>query len=120
VTSGRRDKQIQVYDPAIAGKQAIVQKMSYGNCRKTSNGNRQKLGKLVLPPSRITPPCSPPSTNRHTLTPMAYLLMKPQQLAPTMGQIASGARIRAGSAFAGIGDTVAIGRVPTIPASPSS
>jgi hypothetical protein len=25
VTSGRRDKQIQVYDPAIAGKQAIVQ-----------------------------------------------------------------------------------------------
>jgi hypothetical protein len=26
VTSGRRDKQIQVYDPAIAGKQAIVQK----------------------------------------------------------------------------------------------
>jgi hypothetical protein len=26
VTSGRRDKQIQVYDPAIARKQAIVQK----------------------------------------------------------------------------------------------
>jgi hypothetical protein len=26
VTSGRRDKQIQVYDPAIAEKQAIVQK----------------------------------------------------------------------------------------------
>jgi hypothetical protein len=26
VTSGRRDKQIQVYDPAIAGKQAVVQK----------------------------------------------------------------------------------------------
>jgi hypothetical protein len=26
VTSGRRDKQIQVYDPAIAGKQAMVQK----------------------------------------------------------------------------------------------
>jgi hypothetical protein len=26
VTSGRRDKQIQVYDPAVAGKQAIVQK----------------------------------------------------------------------------------------------
>jgi hypothetical protein len=26
VTSGHRDKQIQVYDPAIAGKQAIVQK----------------------------------------------------------------------------------------------
>jgi hypothetical protein len=25
VTSGRRDKQIQVYDPAIAGKQAVVQ-----------------------------------------------------------------------------------------------
>jgi hypothetical protein len=25
VISGRRDKQIQVYDPAIAGKQAIVQ-----------------------------------------------------------------------------------------------
>jgi hypothetical protein len=28
-----------------------------------------------------------------------------------MGQIASGARIQAGSAFTGIGDTVAIGRV---------
>jgi hypothetical protein len=26
VTSGRRDKQIQVYDPAIAGKQPMVQK----------------------------------------------------------------------------------------------
>jgi hypothetical protein len=26
VTSGRRDKQIQVYDPAVAGKQAMVQK----------------------------------------------------------------------------------------------
>jgi hypothetical protein len=26
VTSGRWDKQIQVYDPAIAGKKAIVQK----------------------------------------------------------------------------------------------
>jgi hypothetical protein len=25
VTSGRWDKQIQVYDPAIAGKQAVVQ-----------------------------------------------------------------------------------------------
>jgi hypothetical protein len=25
VTSGHRDKQIQVYDPAIAGKQAMVQ-----------------------------------------------------------------------------------------------
>jgi hypothetical protein len=25
VTSGRRDKQIQVYDPAIAGKQVIIQ-----------------------------------------------------------------------------------------------
>jgi hypothetical protein len=26
VTSGRRDKQIQVYDPAITGKQPMVQK----------------------------------------------------------------------------------------------
>jgi hypothetical protein len=26
VTSGRRDKQIQVYDPAIASKQVMVQK----------------------------------------------------------------------------------------------
>jgi hypothetical protein len=53
---------------------------------------------------------------------MADLLMKPRQLAPTVGQNASGARIQAGSAFAGIGDTVAIGRVlydsgfPIIPA----
>jgi hypothetical protein len=42
---------------------------------------------------------------------MADLLTKPRQLAPTMGHNASGARIQAGSAFAGIGDTVAIGRV---------
>jgi hypothetical protein len=53
---------------------------------------------------------------------MADLLTKPRQLAPTVGQNASGARIQAGSAFAGIGDTVAIGRVlydsgfPIIPA----
>jgi hypothetical protein len=43
-------------------------------------------------------------------------------LAPTVGHSASGARIQAGSAFAGIGDTVAIGRVlydfgfPIVPA----
>jgi hypothetical protein len=42
---------------------------------------------------------------------MADLLMKPRQLAPTVGQNMSGARIQAGSAFAGIGDTVAIGHV---------
>jgi hypothetical protein len=39
---------------------------------------------------------------------MADLLMKPRQLVPTMGQNASGAWIQAGSAFAGIGDTIAI------------
>jgi hypothetical protein len=37
--------------------------------------------------------------------------MKPRQLAPTVGQNASGARIQAGSAFVGIGDTIAIERV---------
>ena len=37
---------------------------------------------------------------------MADLLTKPRQLAPTVGHSASGARIQAGSAFAGIGDTV--------------
>jgi hypothetical protein len=42
---------------------------------------------------------------------MADLLTKPRQLAPTVGPCASGARIQAGSAFAGISDTVAIGRV---------
>jgi hypothetical protein len=53
---------------------------------------------------------------------MADLLTKPRQLAPTVGQNASVARIQAGSAFVGIGDTVAIGRViynsgfPIIPA----
>jgi hypothetical protein len=53
---------------------------------------------------------------------MADLLTKPRQLAPTMGQNASGAWIQAGSAFAGINDTVAIGHVlydssfPIIPA----
>jgi len=53
---------------------------------------------------------------------MADLLTKPRQLAPTVGLSASGARIQAGSAFAGIGDTVAIGRVlydsgfPIVPA----
>ena len=34
-----------------------------------------------------------------------------RQLAPTVGPAASGGRNRAGSAFAGIGDTVAVGRV---------
>jgi hypothetical protein len=53
---------------------------------------------------------------------MADLLMKPRQLAPTMGYNALGARIQAGSAFAGIGNTVAIGHVlydfgfPIVPA----
>jgi hypothetical protein len=53
---------------------------------------------------------------------MADLLTKPRQLAPTMGHNALGARIKAGSAFAGIGDTVTIGRVlydsgfPIVPA----
>jgi hypothetical protein len=53
---------------------------------------------------------------------MADLLTKPRQLAPTMGQSTSGARIQAGSAFAGISNTVAIGHVlynsgfPIVPA----
>jgi hypothetical protein len=53
---------------------------------------------------------------------MADLLTKPRQLAPTMGQNTLGAWIQAGSAFAGIGNTVTIGRVlydsgfPIIPA----
>jgi hypothetical protein len=53
---------------------------------------------------------------------MADLLTKPRQLAPTVGLSTSGARIQAGSAFAGIGDTVAIRRVlydsgfPIVPA----
>ena len=34
-----------------------------------------------------------------------------RQLAPTVGQEASGGRNWAGSAFAGIGDTVAVGRI---------
>jgi hypothetical protein len=53
---------------------------------------------------------------------MADLLTKPRQLAPTVGHNVPGAWIQAGSAFAGIGDTIAIGRVlydsgfPIIPA----
>jgi hypothetical protein len=53
---------------------------------------------------------------------MTDLLTKPQQFAPTVGPNASGAQIQAGSAFAGIGDTVTIGRVlydssfPIVPA----
>jgi hypothetical protein len=53
---------------------------------------------------------------------MADLLTKPRQLAPTMGQNASGARIQEGSAFAGISGTVTNGRVlcdsgfPIVPA----
>jgi hypothetical protein len=42
---------------------------------------------------------------------MADLLMKPQQLAPTVGHNASGVWIQAGFAFAGIGDTISIGHV---------
>jgi hypothetical protein len=45
-----------------------------------------KLGKLMLPPSRIAPPCSPPSTNRHTPTPMADLLTKPRHCAKIFGR----------------------------------
>jgi hypothetical protein len=37
VTSGRRDKQIQVYDPAIAGKQAMVQKNAGQGDKNVSN-----------------------------------------------------------------------------------
>jgi hypothetical protein len=53
---------------------------------------------------------------------MADLLTKPRQLAATVGQNTSGAWIQAGSAFAGIGDIVAIRRVlydsdfPIVPA----
>jgi hypothetical protein len=53
---------------------------------------------------------------------MADLLTKPCQLAPTVGQNTSGARIQARSAFADISDTIAIRRVlydsgfPIIPA----
>jgi hypothetical protein len=53
---------------------------------------------------------------------MADLLTKPRQLAPTVGHSVSGAWIQAGSTFAGIGDTVAIGCVlydsgfPIVPA----
>jgi hypothetical protein len=43
---------------------------------------------------------------------MEDLLRKQQQLAPTVRQNASRARIQAGSAFAGISNTVPIGRVP--------
>jgi hypothetical protein len=37
VTSGRRDKQIQVYDPAIIRKQAIVQKSASQADKNVSN-----------------------------------------------------------------------------------
>jgi hypothetical protein len=53
---------------------------------------------------------------------MADLLTKPRQLAPTVGQNASGAQIQAGSAFAGIGEAFTIGHVlydsvfPIVPA----
>jgi hypothetical protein len=53
---------------------------------------------------------------------MADLLTKPRQLAPSVGENASGARIQAGSASAGISDTIAIRRVlydsgfPIVPA----
>ena len=42
---------------------------------------------------------------------MAYSSSIQRQLAPTVAQEAPGAWIRAGSAFAGIGDTLAVGRV---------
>jgi hypothetical protein len=44
VTSGRRDKQIQLYDPAIAGKLAVVQK-SAGQANK--NVSSKKAGQNV-------------------------------------------------------------------------
>jgi hypothetical protein len=44
VTSSRRDKQIQVYDPVVAGKQAVVQK-SAGQADK--NVGSKKAGQNV-------------------------------------------------------------------------
>jgi hypothetical protein len=45
VTSGRREKQIQVYDPAIAEKQAIVQKNA---CQAVKNVGNKSAGQNVL------------------------------------------------------------------------
>jgi hypothetical protein len=39
VTSGRRDKQIQVYDPAIAEKQAVVQENAGQGDKNVGNKN---------------------------------------------------------------------------------
>jgi hypothetical protein len=44
VTSGRQDKHIQVYDPAIAGKQAVVQKSA---SQADKNVGSKKAGQNV-------------------------------------------------------------------------
>ena len=70
-----------------------------------------KLGNSRVPvpvtSRRMAPTSSPP----RKATPYEVPSNRQRQLAPTVGPAALGGRIRAGSAFAGIGDTVAIGRV---------
>ena len=71
-----------------------------------------KLGKLACHrPGYLHPMTSPPSSPLREVPSFGVLSYIQRQLAPTVGFVASGGRNRAGSAFAGIGDTVTVGRV---------
>ena len=70
-----------------------------------------KLGKLACHRPGNLRLMAPPSSLLREDTSSRILSAMQRQLAPTVGPEASGGRNRAGSAFAGIGDTVAIGRV---------
>ena len=74
-----------------------------------------KLGKLACHHPGYLRPMAPTSSPLREDPSSRILSSMQRQLAPTMGltvgHVASGGRNRAGSAFAGIGDTVAVGRV---------
>ena len=70
-----------------------------------------KLGKLACHRPGNLRLMAPSSSLLREDTTSRILSSMQRQLAPTVGPEASGGRNRAGSAFAGIGDTVAIGRV---------
>ena len=70
-----------------------------------------KLGKLACHRPGNLRPMAPSSSLLREDTSSRILSSMQRQLAPTAGPEASGGRNQAGSAFAGIGDTVAIGRI---------
>jgi hypothetical protein len=70
-----------------------------------------KLGKVSCPCPRFLRLMAPTTSLLREDTSSRILSSMQRQLAPTMGQEASSGRNQAGSTFAGIGDSIAVGRV---------